>query len=254
MIRKILVSALVLSSTTAFAHITIASGPAQAGKSTKIALAINHGCKNVAADTVDATDVDDTEDTVSIAVDIPVGADANNSFSGIRPLRSDFGKFALTKNGSGAVTRITWTKPNTLETEYDDDDAYYEIVFKATTPSAKAFTKIPLVITQVCRKSAANGGGLRTVVWAIGDAEEPAPNLVLTPQRSATPGWNKFTIPAGVTIPVADFGAYFGEAQIVWKGTQAFSANPQTKTQIMGTAGVTLLETDLVAGDEVWAH
>jgi hypothetical protein len=45
--------------------------------------------------------------------------------------------------------------------------------------------------------------------------------------------------------------AFFGDAQIVWKGTAAFSANPTTAGLIAGTSGVTAL-TSIAAGDVIW--
>lgn len=237
MVRKLLITSLVLSSTSAFAHISIGSGTAQAGKANKITFNISHGCTDT------TVDPEDTEDTYEISVDIPEG------FSGVRPLRSDFGRAVVTRNGSGDVTRITWTKAPA--DEYADDDLFYEITFRATPPPA--FTKHAMVITQKCRVA---GGGSRTVVWDDADHSdpEPAPILYVGPGRLNNTGWNKVTVPANTTVPVADFGRYFGDALIVWRGTQAFSPNPHTKTQIEATSGVTLLDTDLAANDELWVR
>lgn len=238
MFRKILATALVLSSSTAFAHITIGSGTAQAGKANKITVNVSHGCK----DTV--PEPDDTEDTYEITVDIPAG------FSGIRPMESDFGRATLTKNIDGAITKITWTKKSTAD-EYADDDMFYELTFRATPPPA--FSKHSMVITQKCRIA---GGGSRTVVWddPLPGDPEPAPFFYVGPSRLNNTGWNKITIPANTTVPVADFGRYFADALIVWRGTEAFSPNPHTKTQIESTTGVSLLATDLAAGDEIWVR
>lgn len=61
------------------------------------------------------------------------------------------------------------------------------------------------------------------------------------------PGWNKFTVPA----QMSDLSVFFKDAQIVWKGSAAYSANPNIAAQIAGTSGVTAL-TSLNVGDEVW--
>jgi hypothetical protein len=53
-------------------------------------------------------------------------------------------------------------------------------------------------------------------------------------------------------VAVGDFGAYFGDAQIVWKGTAAFSPNASVAELIPGTAGATTLAADLAVGDEIW--
>ena len=63
----------------------------------------------------------------------------------------------------------------------------------------------------------------------------------------APAGWNKYIVAAAVP----DVAALFGDAQIVWKGTAAYSANPTTAELIGATPGVTAL-TALAANDEIW--
>jgi len=78
-----------------------------------------------------------------------------------------------------------------------------------------------------------------------GGEVEPSPELVLVPARF--PGWNRFTVGAAL----AELGAFFGDAEIVWKGNAAYSINPTTVDLIGSTDGVTLLES-LEADDEIW--
>ena len=52
--------------------------------------------------------------------------------------------------------------------------------------------------------------------------------------RRGSPGWNKYV----VAQAVPDVAAIFGDAQIVWKGTAAYSANPATAALIAATPGV----------------
>jgi len=88
-----------------------------------------------------------------------------------------------------------------------------------------------------------------TVVWSGPSSNpEPSPLLVVVPAHS--PGWNKIALTAAVAAK--DFGAYFGDAQVVWKGSAAFSANATVSALIGTTAGVTTLTTDLAIGDEIW--
>jgi periplasmic copper chaperone A len=61
------------------------------------------------------------------------------------------------------------------------------------------------------------------------------------------PGWNKFTVP----VAVDNLPLFFSDAQIVWKGTAAFSPNASVTDLIAGTQGVTALSA-LQAGDEIW--
>lgn len=230
--KTLILAGILLSSATAFAHITIATGPVQAGKSAKVGLAINHGCNS------------SSEDTFKILVSFPAG-----TFSNIRPMRSDFGAFAFVKDGNQAITGIEWTKP--VGDKRNADDSYYELTFKATMPNAP-FSKIKMDITQTCVDAS---GNLTTPVhWDDSNAAEPAPRLVIAPARTNTIGWNKITIPASTTVAAADFGAYFGDALIVWKGTSAFSSNPNTAEQITATSGVTMLTEALAAGDVIWVR
>jgi hypothetical protein len=104
------------------------------------------------------------------------------------------------------------------------------------------------VVTQTCRPQGGTAADDVVVVWAIGNATEPAPNLVIVPAHVF--GWHKFTLTTAVAA--ADMGVYFGDAQIVWKGTSAFSANAVVATLITMTTGVTALTTDLAVGDEIW--
>ena len=77
---------------TADAHVSISSGPAAANKSQKIVFSVGHGCEGA--------------DTLSIRVEIPAAV------TSVRALRSDFGKPSVEKDGTGAVTAVTWQKPD----------------------------------------------------------------------------------------------------------------------------------------------
>jgi uncharacterized protein YcnI len=218
----------------ASAHITIASGPAIANKSgQKLTFAVNHGC----------TDRNNNKlDTLSIQVDIPTGIDPTS----VRPMPSDFAATpVVTRNGT-SVTSIKWSRdPADLQ---NNDLAYYEITLRLKVADVP-FTRIPFVITQVCRPLGGTPDDDVTVVWTGPSTNaEPSPQLVVVPAHS--PGWNKLVLIAPVAA--ADLGAYFGDAQIVWKGAAAFSPNATVAALIGKTAGATVLSTDLAAGDEIW--
>lgn len=218
----------------AAAHITIASGPAIANKSgQKVTFAINHGC----------TDANNNKlDTLSIQVDIPAGIDPTS----VRPMPSDLAATpAITRNGAN-VTSIKWSRnPADLQSA---DLAYYEITLRLKVMDVP-FTKIPFVITQVCRPQGGMPADDVTVVWTGPSSNpEPSPLLVVVPPHS--PGWNKLVLTTAVAV--ADFGSYFGDAQIVWKGTAAFSPNATVASLIAKTAGAATLATDLQTGDEIW--
>jgi periplasmic copper chaperone A len=215
---------LVLSAARAAeAHVSLASGPAAAAKSQKITFGVGHGCEG--------------SDTLRIRVDIPAGV------TSVRPLFSDFGKPTVIRNGT-TVTAVEWTKANA--DVLDADDAYYELTIRARVPDA-AFTQIQFNITQVCRSAQ---GVETTVMWdqAPGGTGNPAPMLTVVPAR--TSGWNKIVV--GRAVAAAELPIYLGDAQIVWRGNAAYSANAATMAQIAQTQGVTALTGDLAAGDELW--
>ncbi|HEY4180458.1 MAG TPA: DUF1775 domain-containing protein [Kofleriaceae bacterium] len=236
MSSKILLAAGVIAiSSSAFAHISVGSGPAPANKSTKVTFNINHGCTSTGGTSPD-------QDTIAIGIDIPAGVTA------VRPMPSDFGKPVVARDANStstpkAVTSVVWTKDDALNLGFDD--AYYEITIKATLPNTP-FAKLPFVIHQTCRNA---DNSTHTVDWVVGDPNEPAPNVVIVPAKLNTTGWNKFTIPASTSVAVTDFGAYFGDAQIVWKGSAAYTSNPVVAAALT-TAGVAALGA-LAAGDEI---
>jgi uncharacterized protein YcnI len=216
-------TSLVLVASTADAHVSLASGPALAAKSQKITFGVGHGCEG--------------SDTVRIRVDIPAGV------TSVRALFSDFGKPTVIRNGT-TVTAVEWTKSDA--DVLAADDAYYELTIRARVPDA-AFTQLQFNVTQVCRSSL---GVETTVAWdkPPGATGNPAPLLTVTPAH--TPGWNKITV--GRAVAAADLPLYLGDAQIVWRGTAAYSSNANTMTQIGNTPGVTALSGDLAANDEIW--
>jgi uncharacterized protein YcnI len=209
----------------ASAHVEVESGPAFASKSQKITFAIAHGCTGA--------------DTKSVRIDIPAGV------TSVRAMYSDFGAPAVEHDANNNVTAVIWQKPDTqvLATDY----AWYEVTIRAHMPDAP-FSKLQFNITQVCRDA---NGVETTVAWDQPPGSttgSPAPLVTLVPPH--IPGWNKFTL--ATAIAAADLPTYFGDAQIVWKGTAAYSPNALVAAMIEMTSGVTALTGDLAASDEIW--
>jgi len=221
-----------LSSTVALAHVSLPSGPAQADKSgTKITFGLGHGCEVAGVH----------YDTWKFRVEIPVG------MTSVRAFTSDFGRPVVTKAGTPAIaTVVEWTR-NTADL-LDDDDGYYEVSIRAKVPNTP-FTRLPIIVHQVCL---VNNNPL-TVSWNVlpGGTGNTAPVLTIQGARLNAMGWSKITLPAGASVAVDRLATYFGDAQIVWKGTAAFSTNSATAALIGTTAGVTALGA-LAAGDEIW--
>jgi periplasmic copper chaperone A len=220
-IRILVPVAFVLSTAgVAAAHVSVSSGPAAANKSQKISFGVGHGCEGA--------------DTVKVRVTIPTG------LTGVRVLRSDFGKATVERDAADAVTAVTWEKP--AAELLDEDYGYYDLTIRARTPDAP-FTKLTFVVTQTCRTA----GGVETVVMWDG-VENEAPELVVTPAHQS--GWNRYTVAAAVAEE--DLPTYLGDALIAWRGTAAYTSNPNTLAQIQATAGVTVLTGGLAANDEIW--
>jgi hypothetical protein len=68
--------------------------------------------------------------------------------------------------------------------------------------------------------------------------------VTILPARS--PGWNKWTTPVELT----DLAA-FADAEIVWVGDAAYSANPTTAELIAAEEGVSVLES-IPADSQIW--
>lgn len=212
------------------AHPSISSGPAAANKSQIITFGLSHGCTDAAMKKLD---------TVKLRIAIPAGV------TGVRALFSDFGRPTLIKSGS-TVTHVEWTKPTA--DLLDGDDAFYELKIRAKTPDAP-FSKLKFDVEQTCEDSTTHAQVV--VDWNAPEGSttgEPAPYLTVVPARSTS--WNKFTVPRVLTQD--EVPTYLGDAQIVWRGSAAYSSNANTAALITSTQGVTALTGGLQANDEIW--
>lgn len=213
---------ILVSAGVAHAHPHIDSGPAQANKSGQlVTFGVSHGCTG--------------KDTVKIEVAIPPG------ISSVRGLYGPFGAPTVTKDASNNVTSVTWEKA-TFET---GDNTYPQFTLRLKVADVP-FTSIPFSVTQTCR----DGTGDTVVAWDQPDDStgKAAPRLTVVPSRVT--GWNKFTMSAA--LAEADVPMYLADAQIVWRGTSAYSSNPVIAAMIAMTPGVTPLAGGLAAGDEIW--
>lgn len=215
------------------AHISVASGVGFANATNEVAFGVGHGCNG--------------HDTYKVVMDVPAGV------TGLRTLTSDFGPATVTLDTAGNVKTVTWQKP--LANLLPSDTAYYRLSARMKLPDAP-YSSIYFKFHQTCRDAA----GVEEVVdWVAlptnpavpdgGVAVEPAAGLRIVPAR--VPGWNKYTLPAGAQVAAADMPAYFAGALIVWRGTQAYSPNPNVAAVIAITPGVTALN-GLAAADVIW--
>jgi uncharacterized protein YcnI len=228
MLVVVLVASLVPA--IAAAHISITSGPGFASTSQQVTFGVGHGCAGA--------------DTLSVKVDIPAGV------TSVRPMPSDFGRVRIEKDNTGTITAVVWERATA--DVFDADIAYYELTIRLKVPN-QPFTTVFFPTHQTCR---AGDGTMSSTDWIGlptdplvdgGPANEPAPSLSVLPARFS--GWNKLT----VAQAAPDLAVFFSDAQIVWKGTAAYSINPATQQLIAATSGVTPL-TSLAAGDEIWVR
>jgi periplasmic copper chaperone A len=211
--------------TMASAHVSVTS-PVYAGTTQELTFSVGHGC--------------DGADTLSISVEIPA------SVTPVRVASSDFGKATIDKDpATQLVKSVTWVKDEANLRAADD--GYYKLSIRAKIPM-QPFTTLLFKTRQTCKVP---GGATKVVDW-FGEVQtqaeggvEPAPAALILPPRKS--GWNKVTVP----VAIADLSKVFDDAQVVWKGSAAFSSNPVTAEQIKATTGVTPL-TALAAGDEIW--
>jgi periplasmic copper chaperone A len=216
----------------ASAHIAISSGPGFADKTQEVSFGVGHGCANA--------------DTLSVRVQLPA------EVTSVRAVNSDLGRARIEKNTAGLVTAVIWSKPPAEIVEGDPN--YYRLTLRLRVPN-KPFTTLYFPTIQTCRTPAgvettaewiSTGAGSGHDAGPADAAEpEPAPALVIVPARQ--PGWNKFTVPAAMT----DLATYFGDAQIVWVGSAAYSPNTSTADLIKTEPGTQPLAS-IPAGSVVW--
>lgn len=226
MSKRLFFAVLVVTSLFALAHVSITSGNGLANTTQKLTLSVGHGCEGA--------------DTLKVRTTIPAGV------TGVRALTSDFGKPTVTQNSAGLATAVTWERPASEVLAVDTN--YYELVLRAKLPDAP-FTIMYFPTEQTCLQS---DGGTLVSLWTntsgmapMPGEPEPSPAIAIVPAHK--PGWNKFTVP----VAVSNLAVFFGDAQIVWRGTEAWSPNASVTELIGTTAGVSGLSS-LNAGDQVW--
>jgi uncharacterized protein YcnI len=208
-----------LAPAMASAHVGVPSGPGFASATQEVAFGIGHGCEGA--------------DTYTVKIEIPAGV------TSVRALNSDFGKVSVEKNAAGDVIAVIWQKADA--DLHSSDVGYYKLALRLALPNTP-FTTLRFPVHQTCKKS---DGTLLSTLWSGTEEPHPAPGVKILPARK--PGWNKYTVPSDIS----NLSVYFSDAQIVWKGTAAYSPNAATAELAKGTEGVTEL-TELKANDEIW--
>lgn len=220
-----------LFSNLAQAHVGLTAAPGPYANATvEASFNVGHGCE--------------TLDTYSVKIRIP------SNVTGVRVMENgSFATATAETDGTGKVIAVTFTKAQGAVRAADD--AFYKLVLRFKLPEAP-FTTLYFPTSQVCKSP--DGTKTVTTEWsgkgepvAGAEQEEPAPALLVLPTRA--PGWNKYTSVEG--LEKAQLEAAFKDAQIVWAGDAAYSANPVTAGQIKEEEGVEALEA-IKPGTEFW--
>jgi periplasmic copper chaperone A len=218
------------------AHVSVATKPVIAGKTQEIVLSVPHGCSEV----IDG--VSKSYDTLRVEVQIP------STLGSLRPLDAVFGPATIEKNTAEVITKIIWTKPDVADKGADSH--HYNFAIRAKV-NAGPFTTVYLPTTQYCKN--ANGNEISAAWTAISAdhhdhsasaAENPAPSFIAYPAR--TNGWNKYVAPDHLHDM-----SIFSDAQIVWKATAGYSANPNTAALISADTQYSILS-EIHPGEEFW--
>ncbi|MEE2732647.1 MAG: DUF1775 domain-containing protein [Pseudomonadota bacterium] len=215
------------------AHVSVTSGTAYANGYYQVDLSVPHGCEGA--------------DTYRVEVVLPAG------FPPVRAVLGPLGYATIEAEAdTGLPTRLTWEKP---EDELLESDSHtYEVSFRTKLPAVE-FVRYHFPTTQYCRDTQ---GVESTAAWVginsshdhgggSGGAdagEKPAPSLFVYPPRS--PGWNQYTAPDHLHDM-----SIFRDAQIVWKGSAAYSPNPVTQQLIEDDSEATTLE-QIHPGEVFW--
>ena len=200
-----------------FGHVSITCEVAYAGSHYETEFTVPHGCNG--------------SDTQQVELSIPSG------ITGIRPLDSTFGPATIESNAEGNITKLIWTKS---EGDLHSSDSHaYNFSFRSKLPDTP-FTTYYFPTIQSCKTQ--EGQELEAEWVGTGDHHHssidssvlPAPKIMIFPKRF--PGWNKYT----VNQHVHDL-TVFSDAEIVWMGGSAYSANPETMALIEADANVNIL-------------
>jgi uncharacterized protein YcnI len=218
---------LALGTSAAHAHVSASASGAYANTTVETNFNVGHGCEGL--------------DTYSIKINIPDGV------TGLRVVENgSFANVTIEKDAAGNVTSVTFTKAQSAVRA--EDDAFYKLVLRFKLPD-KPFTTLYFPANQVCKSQ--DGATTKNTDWVATTPSEgeggpePAPALYVLPARK--PGWNKYSAPA----EIKDLATVFADAQIVWSGDDAFSANSNTAAQIAAEDGVGKLQS-IAAGSELW--
>lgn len=210
-----------------FAHVNITSETAYAGSHYETEFAIPHGCEG--------------SDTLQVELSLPA------NFTGIRAIDSTFGPATLEKDSDGNILKIVWMKS---ENDLHASDSHaYNFAFRSTLPDTP-FVTYYFPTIQTCKTQ--DGVELKNEWVGTGGHDHsntdsntlPAPSMMVYPKRF--PGWNKYAVDQHVHDLTV-----FADAEIVWMGDSAYSANPETMALIEADDSVSTL-VEIHPGSEIW--
>lgn len=228
MTASMMMVALSVASMAAQGHVSVVSGPQTAGGYAQVDLSVPHGCDGL--------------DTYQVEVRVPA------NFATPRAVLGSFDSASVEVDGGTGDYLVTFTRPDA--DVYESDVIAYELGFRTKLPESP-FATVHLPTIQKCKSQ--DGAAMQQSEW-VGrgghdhhggeSAELPAPSLFLYPERHT--GWNQYE----VNEHVHDL-TVFDDAEIVWQGTSAYSANPHTLEMIENDADATVLDA-IHPGSTIW--
>lgn len=215
--KTILTGVMITTATASQAHVSFSVNAATAGRSFVASASIPHGC------TISEGSNAGSYDTYKVRIELPEGITA-------RPMHSSLGNASI--ETSAGETHLVWEKP--IGNVELSDTHFYRLEFRFSVPNTP-LTSLTFRTTQYCSDGEQE---VATVVWEEGDA----PSIKVLPARA--PGWNKYTAQTDISLEMLQ--RYFSDAQIVWAGNNAYSANSATAELITSPI------TSISAGTEYW--
>jgi hypothetical protein len=194
---------------------------------------VPHGCNAEAVPPITSGALDTYKVRVTIPADMVASAAPRVTYSGA------FGYGALSDGSVTGTKVVTWTKAAGAR-DAAIDDHLYKLSVRVRAPATTTIKRITFDAVQTCKATdAVPGGGVAAGTDVVLDwtafATNQSPTVMVFPDKRK--GWNQFKLDASATgaftatatgTLASALKSHFGDAEVVWVGKKAYSANPET--------------------------